>query len=463
VKKIMHLVLTLSLALSLTNTVEARTGQNDLAVFKSVQVQKGDSTLEVTLEIQGEYSYQHFELGEPPRLVVEFSPVGEIHTETIQEIYTAGVKNIRTGRFQPQTARVVFDMAEVLPSYEITQVENGIQVKFQAQEDMPAQPEALPEKDESAPAISEKEPATHLKDINYKKTGNEMHVSIVIDGDFSYKTVELVKYSLLAVDIQPIQILSANPVPAINQMGLKEIGVSRVGTETVRLTFAFDRWISDFRIERVPAGILVKFPFTETPEAVKKKKEVKKDVKVYETFGNTVFAISLFCYKISDELFQEIYGGTAPLYGLELSRNIFRTGNFRFDLGFAGRMYSRTGASTVTAEETKFRLTPITFAARLFFNTKYVAPYIGGGIDIHKYKEESMLGTISGSTTGSHFQAGLYLKVPQVKFLMLNLYVKLYNATATKEDVSIDLGGTEFGVAICLGFDVLKKAVLILN
>ncbi|MBN1223234.1 MAG: AMIN domain-containing protein [Candidatus Aminicenantes bacterium] len=463
-KKIIKPVMIVTMVLFSMNMAGAKTFQENLAVFKSVQIQRGENTLDVTIEIEGTYSYQHFELEEPMRLVVEFSPVGEIHAAAVQEVNTAGVKSIRTGRFQTQTARVVFDLLETQPSYEITQSDKGIQVSIQAPEGVLVDPEVT-EEEMPAPVITETEPTTQLTTITHEKIEDQLQVSIAVKGHFSYKTFRLEKYSQLTIDIEPVQEISATPFAAINEWGLKEIRVSRVEPETARIMVVCERWLSDFEIERVADGILIKFPLVQKTEAVKvpeKEKKVEKEKAVSETFVNTMLAFSIGSFKVSDPVFQEIYKTSVPVFGLELSRNILRAGNFRLDLAFAGRMYSATGASVTTVETTKFRNTPITFAARLFFNTKYVAPYIGGGIDIHKYKEENILGTITGSTTGSHFQAGLYLKIPQFKFAMLNLYIKLVNATATEGDISIDLGGTEIGVALTLGYDILKKGVLIL-
>jgi len=460
--------MTIAFILLITNMATLAAGQENLAVFKNIQVEKGDNSLTVTLDIEGNYSYQHFELTNPARLVVEFSPVGDIQTEASQEINTAGVKHIRTGRFQPQTARVVFDLADMLPSYEISQVSQGIQVIFHAQEGMPPQTPITEEreepqpKEESQPVVAEEQKApTHLKAIGFEKIKDQLHVKIDVDGDFTYKSVELSKYSKLIIDFWPIQKLSATTKSDINITGLKSIAVRKIDIETVRLILDFERWLSDFRIERVTDGVAIQFPVPD--KAVTPADIARVEKKIYEPFVNTVFNFSLGTYKISDELFQEIYPDSGQIFGIEFSRMILRASNFRLDLAVAGRRYTKTGLSTITQEETKFRITPITFALRLFWNFKYFAPYIGGGIDIHKYKEENNLGEISGSTTGTHFQGGIYFKIPQVRFLMLNLYVKLYNATATEQDVEIDIGGTEFGVAISLGFDVLKKAAIILD
>ena len=215
--------MTIAIILLITSSAFLAVGQENLAVFKNIQIEKGEKSLTVILDITGNYSFQHFELKNPARLVVEFSPVGEIRTEATQDISTAGVKQIRTGRFQPQTARVVFDLADLLPSYEITQVSQGIQVVFRAQEGMAPQPPIKEEieepltkeepqiKEKPQPIVQEKKEAqTHLKAISYEKVRDQLHVKIDVDGDFTYKSVELSKYSRLIIDFWPIQKLSAS-------------------------------------------------------------------------------------------------------------------------------------------------------------------------------------------------------------------------------------------------------------
>lgn len=433
--------------------------QENLAVFKGVQVQSLPESLEVILEVDGEFGYQHFELRNPSRLVVEFSPVGEILAQDSLEVNAYNVKLIRVGRFQPQTARVVFDLAEVLPTYEIIQIEAGIKVVFRSQQRATAQPSDLQRRDEPEKTVSPAPPSeTHLKSIVYGKADNKLQVKIGIDGDYAYRAIEYTEQSQVVLDIWPVQRLSARPMSNINVSGLQQIDVRKVDQDVARVTFSFSGSLSSFKIQRDTRGVDILF--SEPIQPYIPGKEPKKEVVIHESFGNTLFALSAGLYSVNDPLYHQIYGGKeAGIFGLELSRMIVQSQNFRIGLAVAGRRYSKTGFSTATKEEAKFSITPITVSARFLWNSPMVVPYLDIGADFFNWKEESALGDTSGSTTGSHFQAGLYFKIPEVKFLMVNVYFKYNMATATYEDVEIDIGGTEVAVAISFGFDVLNNLI----
>jgi hypothetical protein len=435
------------------------TSQESLAVFKGIQVQRLPESLEVTLEVDGEFGYQHFELRNPARLVVEFSPVGEILAGESQEVNAYSVKTIRVGRFQPQTARVVFDLAEELPSYEIIQIETGIKVVFRSQQRATAQPSDLQRRDEPEKTISPTPPPeTHLKSIVYGKADNKLQVKIGIDGNYAYRVIEYTEQYRLVLDIWPVRRLSARSMANINVSGLQQIDVRKVDQDVARVTFSFSGPLSAFKIQRDTRGVDILFSEPIQPYVPGKKP--KKEVVIHESFGNTLFALSAGLYTVNDPLYHQIYGGEeSGIFGLELSRMIVQSRNFHVGLAVAGRRYSKTGFSTETKEEAKFSLTPITVSARFLWNSPMVVPYVDIGADFFNWKEESVLGDTSGSSTGSHLQAGVYFKVPNVRFLMVNIYFKYNRATATYEDIEIDIGGTEIAVAVSFGFDVLNNLI----
>jgi hypothetical protein len=437
----------------------AETSQENLAVFKGIKVQRSLESVEVTLEVDGEFGYQHFELRDPSRLVVEFSPIGDIQAGESQEVNAFGVKTIRVGRFKPQTARVVFDLAEEVPSYEIIQLETGIKVAFHSQRRATAQPSDLLRREEPEETISQPEPPeTNLKSIVYGMADNRLQVKIGIDGSYAYRTIEYEEQSRLVLDIWPVQRLSARSIANINVSGLKQIDVRKIDQEVARVTFSFSGVLSAFKIQRGERGVDILF--SEAIQPVVAGQKPKKEVVIHESFGNMLFALSTGLYTVNDPVFYQIYGGEdGGIFGLELSRMIVQSRNFYMGLAVAGRRYSKTGFSTITKEDTKFSLTPITVSARFLWNSPMIVPYVDLGADFYNWKEESVLGDTSGSTTGSHLQAGVYFKFPDVKFLMVNIYFKVNKATATYEDMEIDIGGTEIAVALSFGFDVLNNLI----
>jgi len=85
---------------------------------------------------------------------------------------------------------------------------------------------------------------------------------------------------------------------------------------------------------------------------------------------------------------------------------------------------------------------------------------VGIGGDIVSYQENSDFHSTSGSTWGYHLEGGVFIKVPRLKFLMLNLYLKITKAIAQEETIEVDLGGLEFGLGLTFGFDLWKSWTL---
>jgi len=66
----------------------------------------------------------------PNRLVIDFKNVDEFLPEPSLDVSRIGVIGIRTGKPQPDINRVVFDLEEELPRYEINEVETGLEISF---------------------------------------------------------------------------------------------------------------------------------------------------------------------------------------------------------------------------------------------------------------------------------------------------------------------------------------------
>jgi hypothetical protein len=252
--------------------------------------------------------------------------------------------------------------------------------------------------------------------------------------------------------------------------GIRGIDVEKIEPETVRVTFDLTEDIQGFRIERTETGATVVLTVEEEVKPVEVKEEIpKEEVQVKEMeereeprfppLKNTRFGVILGKYTVSDDLFDQIFGASGAIYGFELSRVLWSHKNLNFALSFDVRRFSRVGSSTVSMEETKFSLVPLTFSGIFLVNTKHVVPFIGAGLDIYNYKEEIATQEISGSATGLHFKLGLFFKIPKLESLSVKIYLKGTSVTAKEEDVEIDLGGFEFGVGLSFSFDVLKKAM----
>ncbi|MGB8953143.1 MAG: AMIN domain-containing protein [Candidatus Aminicenantales bacterium] len=320
------------------------------AVLKNLSYVKTDQALDVVIEIEGVYVYQVFELSNPLRLAIDFSPVNWILSNLYYEIKEWSLLNIRVGQFHPYIVRVVFDFSDRILPYEIQQLENGLRIILS--------PEGT-------------------------------------------KTIKI---------ISPVQEQRPQPEPQ--------------------------------KIAPPPAPVPSPMP-------------------VREDLLNTMIGISVGSYKISDERFQEVYPGSSAIYGFHLSRVLFSCQDIDFDLSLEAKIFSKTGASTVTLEESKFSITPISIGARCLWNSKYLILFVSIGKDFYSYKETSLLypspGYIEGNASGNYFQGGAYFRIPGLDALRVKLYYKSTKVLTTENEIEVNLGGNEYGVCLSYGFNLFKR------
>jgi outer membrane protein W len=179
-------------------------------------------------------------------------------------------------------------------------------------------------------------------------------------------------------------------------------------------------------------------------------------------FFNTTVGFLIGTHKSPDNRFGEVFGDKTSLqYGLNLSRILFDLKGFQIDLSLEARLLRRTGKATLSGDATKLSMFPLTLAGRLQYQTKYVTPFVGAGLDWYNYKEESVLANTSGWARGYDIQAGLLIVVPGADYLRVKVYFKHTDVTATENEIDVKLGGSEYGVGLSFGFNFLNKAVLI--
>ncbi len=428
-------------------------GQANLSELKKIALHKTGRSLEVVIELAGEFNYMHFELEDPSRLILEFSPIGDIKTESDYAVDALGVQNIRVRRYTQTAARVSFDLADKMPIYEISRVATGVRVVFLADRAVkPPPPPPVVKKEEEPRAVTEE---AHLRSVRYERVGQQLQVLIDATGTFSYDSQVINNNRRLAIDFWPIQKLSARSITDIDVFGLKRIEVNRTEAETVRIALDYADALPAFAITRTESGVKILLSAPEPAEMEKVSEEPRrKRWEPYPPLKTTILSFMGGMYSISDELFKEIYGGSALIYGAELNQVVLSKDNHNFALMLAFRSFSKTGALTETQEETKFSLTPFSLGLRYLYNLKQIALFIGGGVDFMSYKEENVIEDVSGSTTGFHAMGGFYFKFPGLDALHIMAYAKYTSATATENDIEIALGGIEAGLGLSLGFNL---------
>jgi len=123
--------------------------------IRDIYFQKGERELLVFVEHSEGLTYESFTLFSPNRLVIDFANADRIASPGPFEVNSFGVKTIRTGKPNPYTSRVVFDLEDQIPRYRISDTDSGIRVSFW-QEEAAAVTQAKPETTIQKPVVEKK-------------------------------------------------------------------------------------------------------------------------------------------------------------------------------------------------------------------------------------------------------------------------------------------------------------------
>jgi len=171
-----------------------------------------------------------------------------------------------------------------------------------------------------------------------------------------------------------------------------------------------------------------------------------------EKKSNALLGIGFGNYLVSDETFQQVYGKSGLIYGLEFAYSVYSKNNFELYLALEGRHFGKTGASTISQQEAKISLTPVSLSLEGVLSKKFISLFLGLGLDDYFYDEQSALKNTSGSTLGFHVNGGFSVQVPPVEFLKLKVYLRGTWARTTENDLNISLGGAEYGASLLYSF-----------
>jgi hypothetical protein len=427
------------------------------ATLKSISFQKTETELVAQIEFEGEFTYQTFEMADPGRLVVEFKPVTKVMTEASYDVNAFGVTAVRTAQFQPEVARIVFDVPGTFPLYKIAQNQNQVVVTLSQTQAAAAEPVAEPV---AAPAAAAQAVAD-LKGITFESVNNQIKVKILTEGAAAFQSSRLAQPSRLLLLFAPVERISAPPFMDINRSGLKRITIEKTEGQGYQVVFALDENQPSFNITTAPNAVEILFWQDATarpaPAAKPAARPAVEEPSAARPFPNTQFGILAGNYGIASRSFSDIYGSSSWLFGAELSRTVFTTKKVSFGLGFAYRSFSKDGLSTYTKDKTTLTLQPLSLTATALLTGRDVIPFLGIGVDRFGYKEKSDIHEVSGNTIGFHLHCGLYYRIPGLNILAAKVYAKFTQATATQDSVDIKLGGTEFGLSLNLCFDLPKR------
>lgn len=146
--------------------------------------------------------------------------------------------------------------------------------------------------------------------------------------------------------------------------------------------------------------------------------------------------------------FSDIYGG-GTAYGGRLDVRLTKS----LSVWAGADYFAKTGELTFTGEETRIRIIPVTAGLRVRLGSAGLRPYLAAGVGSFSYKEENVLGTVSGSVVGFLGEAGLLIRVAEG--LSLDVYGRYLSARTRAEEPDIlagELGGFQGGLGLVIGF-----------
>ncbi len=117
-------------ALLITASAALAQNENTPTVLESIQVRTVAGHLEVLIKVTGTYTFETFDITAPKRLVVDIKPCEKSLADPVIPVDAHGVVRIRTGQFESQTSRVVFDLMDIMPANKVTSGPEGITISF---------------------------------------------------------------------------------------------------------------------------------------------------------------------------------------------------------------------------------------------------------------------------------------------------------------------------------------------
>jgi hypothetical protein len=162
--------------------------------------------------------------------------------------------------------------------------------------------------------------------------------------------------------------------------------------------------------------------------------------------GSVEFTLS--GYAMNEPRFDAVYKSGGLMSGLSLSSAIVSNVNFYLDIKY----YSREGELTFSKEKTTFYIVPVSLGFRYIYPFGLFNPYLGAGLDFYFYSEDNPIGTVLNYANGYHITGGTYIRVFRSVPVLINLRLKYTWANAEENNISIQLGGFEYGAGLALAF-----------
>ena len=151
-------------------------------------------------------------------------------------------------------------------------------------------------------------------------------------------------------------------------------------------------------------------------------------------------------FRSENAVYRDVYGGSAK-FGLEVGRDIAKNVSIWAGLDFM----HRRGKLTVTQEETRVWITPLTLGVRYEISAgERFRFHAGAGIQGIFFKEEACLGTVKESALGIILTGGGMYRLTDA--LGVVLFAGWSTCKMTHEVVEFKVGGLDLGVGVEIRF-----------
>ncbi len=151
-------------------------------------------------------------------------------------------------------------------------------------------------------------------------------------------------------------------------------------------------------------------------------------------------------FSSENAIFREVYGGSAK-FGLEGGLAIMKNVSIFAGLGYM----HKTGKLTVTEEEARVWITPLTAGVRYEIPAGAKFRFYGGlGFQKVFFKEETPLGTVKESAPGYLVTGGGEYRVTNI--LGIGLFLAWSTCKMTYEGLDFKVGGLDLGAGVNIRF-----------
>lgn len=359
----------------------------------------------------------------------------------------------------------------------------------------------------SARIFSPPENTGFLENILVSQNERGLSVEIHLSRYSSHRFFEMTSPKRLVIDFSDIVNINSQRQIEVMSHGIKTIRAGMFKTDVARVVFDLEEVESSFMLEKITAGLRVRFlqkkntwepeqkpaPAPQTkiepapvitppppppPPLVEDIKSVEKEItalksqtdKMQEQLTDTqtkmdeavtilkqmqeekarkskkFVRIEIIANYFTPEegIFKDTYG-SGLMEGAELNFGIWDM----LEMWVAIKNFSKRSDPDAAGPESSLRYIPLEGGLKIRFSKGLINPYLGGGIAYHQYKEELSTGEVNEKQIGFLGQAGCFVKIAEN--LVLDIYAHYRHSRIDIGTQEINGGGLHFGAG--LGFE----------